>query len=193
MEMSVGRDRMIVNVGAFPAGGSQWHDASRATAAHSTLVIGDVSSSELLEEGLGRRPSTVTVQRQEANGAHWLEATHDGWRKLFGAIHRRRLYMSESGEDIRGEDVIEADQPQPFTLRFHLHPSVQASLQNDGVAVLMRLRSGGGWILRAEGARLSLDDSIYLGSGELRKTEQVVLTGREGGPQHVKWAIHKVG
>jgi uncharacterized heparinase superfamily protein len=156
-------------------------------------VIGDVNSSELLEHGLGRRPTEVTVQRQEANGAHWLEATHDGWARPFGAIHRRRLYLSESGEDIRGEDVIEAESPQPFTLRFHLHPSVQASLQQDSAAVLMRLRSGGGWILRADGAHLSLDESIYLGSGELRKTEQVVLTGREGGPQHVKWAIHKVG
>jgi uncharacterized heparinase superfamily protein len=193
IELSVGRDRMIVNVGAFPAGGPQWHDAARATAAHSTLVIGDVNSSELLEDGLGRRPSSVTVQRQEANGAHWLEATHDGWARPFGAVHRRRLYLSESGEDIRGEDVIEAGSPQPFTLRFHLHPTVQASLQQDGAAVLMRLRSGGGWILRADGAALSLDESIYLGSGELRKTEQVVLTGREGGPQHVKWAIHKVG
>ena|ERR1700722_13701715 len=134
-----------------------------------------------------------SVQRQEANGAHWLEATHDGWGKPFGAIHRRRLYLSESGEDIRGEDMIEAESPQPYTLRFHLHPSVQASLQQDGAAVLMRLRSGGGWILRADAIRLSLDESIYLGSGELRKTEQVVLTGREGGPQQVKWAIHKVG
>jgi uncharacterized heparinase superfamily protein len=193
MELSVGRDRMIVNVGAFPAGGPQWHDAARATAAHSTLVIGDVSSSELRPNGLGRRPVHVNVQRQEANGAHWLEADHDGWMKPFGAIHRRRLYMSESGEDIRGEDVIEAQSPQSFTLRFHLHPSVQASLQQDGEAVLMRLRSGGGWILRADGAHLSLEESIYLGSGELRKTEQIVLTGREGGPQTVKWAIHKVG
>jgi uncharacterized heparinase superfamily protein len=193
MELSVGRDRMIVNVGSFPAGGPQWFDAARATAAHSTLVIGDLNSSELLEHGLGRRPSNVTVQRQEANGAHWLEATHDGWVRPFGATHRRRLYLSESGEDIRGEDVIEAESPQPFTLRFHLHPSVQASLQQDGAAVLMRLRSGGGWILRADVAPLTLEESIYLGSGELRKTEQVVLTGREGGPQHVKWAIHKVG
>ena len=70
---------------------------------------------------------------------------------------------------------------------------MQASLQQDGAAVLMRLRSGGGWILRADAAPLTLEESIYLGSGELRKTEQVVLTGREGGPQHVKWAIHKVG
>lgn len=193
MELSVGRDRMIVNVGAFPAGGPQWQDAARATAAHSTLVIGDLNSSELLPDGLGRRPSAVLVQRQEANGAHWLEAAHDGWSKPFGAIHRRRLYLSESGEDVRGEDVIEAESPQPFTLRFHLHPGVQASVQRDGEAVLMRLRSGGGWILRAEGAHLSLDESIYLGSGELRKAEQVVLTGRVGGPQHVKWAIHKVG
>jgi uncharacterized heparinase superfamily protein len=193
MELSVSRDRMIVNVGAFPAGGPQWHDAARATAAHSTLVIGDLNSSELLQDGLGRRPTTVTVQRQEANGAHWLEAAHNGWRVPFGAVHRRRLYMSENGEDIRGEDVIESDAPQPFTLRFHLHPSVQASLQQDSAAVLMKLRSGGGWILRADGAQLTLDESIYLGSGELRKTEQVVLTGREGGPQQVKWAIHKVG
>ncbi len=193
MELSVGRDRMIVNVGAFPAGGPQWHDAARATAAHSTLVIGDLNSSELLPDGLGRRPGSVMVQRQEANGAHWLEAAHDGWIKPFGALHRRRLYMSESGEDIRGEDVIEAESPQPFTLRFHLHPSVQASVQRDGEAVLMRLRSGGGWILRADGAHLTLDESIYLGSGALRKSEQVVLTGREGGPQQVKWAIHKVG
>ena len=193
MELSVGRDRMIVNVGAFPAGGPQWFDASRATAAHSTLVIGDLNSSELLRDGLGRRPANVTVQRQEANGAHWLEATHDGWSRSFGAIHRRRLYVSESGEDIRGEDVIEAESPQPFAVRFHLHPSVQVSLQQDGAAVLMRLRSGGGWILRADGAHLALDESIYLGSGELRKAEQVVLTGREDGPQLVKWAIHKVG
>ena len=62
-------------------------------------------SRELKPDGLGRRPETVEVQRQEANGAHWLEASHDGWTKPFGAVHRRRLYMAESGEDIRGEDV----------------------------------------------------------------------------------------
>ncbi len=92
MEMSVGRDRLIVNCGAFPAGPPEWRDATRATAAHSTLVIADVNSSELKPDGLGRRPVAVEAQRQEANGAHWLEASHDGWVKPFGAVHRRRLY-----------------------------------------------------------------------------------------------------
>jgi uncharacterized heparinase superfamily protein len=192
IEMSVGRDRMIVNCGAFPAGPPEWRDAVRATAAHSTLVIADVNSSELKPDGLGRRPVTVEVQRQEADGAHWLEASHDGWQKPFGAVHRRRLYVAESGEDIRGEDMIEAPNPQPFTLRFHLHPTVHVNLQQDGEAVLLRPPSGGGWRLRAEGARMSLEESVYLGRAEPRRSEQVVLTGYADGPQQVKWAISKV-
>jgi uncharacterized heparinase superfamily protein len=192
-ELSIGRDRLIVNCGAAPASTGEWRDACRATAAHSTLVIADTNSSELRPEGLGRRPELVDVQRQEANGAHWLDASHDGWRKPFGAIHRRRLYMAESGEDIRGEDAVEAASPQPYTVRFHLHPNVDASLQQDGEAVLLRLPSGNGWRLRADGARIALEESIYLGSPELRRSEQVVLTGYQDGPQQVKWAITKVG
>jgi uncharacterized heparinase superfamily protein len=192
-ELSVGRDRLIVNVGAAPAAGPQWRDATRATAAHSTLVIADTSSSELRAEGLGRKPEKVEVQRQEANGAHWLEASHDGYLKPYGAIHRRRLYMSESGEDIRGEDVVEAADPQPYTVRFHLHPDVDANAQQDGESVLLRLPSGSGWRLRADGARLTLEESIYLGGPQPRRAEQVVLTGYQDGPQQVKWAITKVG
>lgn len=193
MELSIGRERLIVNCGAFPAGPLEWRDAARATAAHSTLIIADVSSSELRPDGLGRRPEEVKTQRQEANGAHWLEAEHDGWRKPFGAVHRRRLYLAESGDDIRGEEVIESAEPLPFTVRFHLHPDVQTSMQQDGESVLLRLRSGGGWRLRADGAKLSLDESIYLGGPDPRRAEQVVLTGHQDGPQQVKWAISKVG
>jgi len=191
-ELSIGRERLVVNCGAAPIGIAAWTDAARATAAHSTLVIADTSSSELKPGGLGRRPERVTVERQEANGAHWLEASHDGYRKPFGAIHRRRLYLAESGEDIRGEDVVEAASPQPYTIRFHLHPSVIASMQQDGEAVLLRLPSGG-WRLRAEGAKISLEESVYLGGAEPRRSEQVVLAGPQDGPQHVKWAITKVG
>lgn len=196
-ELSVGRERMIVNLGAVPLAGEPWRDALRATAAHSTLVVADTSSSELRPDGLGRRPLRVEAMRQEANGAHWLEASHDGWWKAFGAIHRRRLYLAESGEDIRGEDSVEAAHAdagtQPYTLRFHLHPDVSASLQQDGEAVLLRLPSGSGWRLRADGAQISLDESLYVGGAAPRRSEQVVLTGYQDGPQHVKWAITKVG
>jgi uncharacterized heparinase superfamily protein len=124
-ELSVGRERLVVNCGASPIGVAAWTDAARATAAHSTLVIADTSSSELQTQRSRPAPRKGRRgKRQEANGAHWLEASQDGWRKPFGANHRRRLYLAESGEDIRGEDVVEAGTPQPYTIRFHLHPSV---------------------------------------------------------------------
>jgi uncharacterized heparinase superfamily protein len=193
-ELSIGRHRLIVNCGAAPVSGGAWTDAARATAAHSTLVIADTSSSELKPVGLGRRPEHVVAQRQEANGAHWLEASHDGYRKPFGAVHRRRLYLAESGEDVRGEDAVEAATGQPYTIRFHLHPGVAASLQQDGEGVLLRLpANGGGWRLRAEGAKITLEESVYLGGTEPRRSEQVVMTGFADGAQQVKWAITKVG
>ncbi len=192
-EFSVGRERLIVNVGAAPAAGPEWRDATRSTAAHSTLTIADTSSSELLPNGLGRRADKVEVQHQDASGAHWLEASHNGYARAFGAIHRRRLYLSQSGDDLRGEDVIEAETPQPFVIRFHLHPAVGAGVQENGEAVLLRLPSGGGWRLRADGAKLTLEESIYLGGPQPRRTQQVVLTGYQDGAQLVKWAITKVG
>jgi uncharacterized heparinase superfamily protein len=191
-EFSSGKERLIVNCGAAQAAAHEWRDALRATAAHSTLTIAGVSSSEPRESGLGRRPEQVEAERHEANGAHWLECSHDGWRRLFGAIHHRRLYLSESGEDLRGEDLIEAEQPQPFTIRFHLHPAVNASQQDNG-AVLLRLPSGQGWRLRAEGAAISVQESVYFGLTEPRRAEQIVLTAHQDGPQQVKWAITRVG
>jgi uncharacterized heparinase superfamily protein len=39
---------------------------------------------------------------------------------------------------------------------------------------------------------LALEESIYLGGAEPRRSEQVVLSGHPDGPQQVKWAITKV-
>jgi uncharacterized heparinase superfamily protein len=40
---------------------------------------------------------------------------------------------------------------------------------------------------------MTLEESIYLGGAEPKRTDQVVLTGYADGPQQVKWAISKVG
>lgn len=192
-EMSVGRDRLIVNCGAAPAAEDSWRDALRSTAAHSTLVLSDTNSAELRPDGLGRRPEQVETARHESAGAQWLEASHDGWRRAFGAVHRRRLYLAESGDDLRGEDMVEVGGDgtlPPYVLRFHLHPGVVASLLQDESAALLRLPSGIGWKIRAKGARVALEESVYLGL-EPRRSSQVVLVAEEG-EASVQWAITRV-
>jgi uncharacterized heparinase superfamily protein len=192
-EMSVGKDRLIINCGAAPAAEGEWRDAMRATAAHSTLILADTNSSELRPEGLGRRVEHVEADRQESNGAQWLEASHDGWLKQFGLRHRRRLYLSESGDDLRGEDVLEAEREVAmpgFVVRFHLHPAVVASLQQDEQGVLLRLPSGAGWRLRVKGARVAIEESIML-AGEPRRSQQVALYA-EPDSSSLQWAIGRV-
>ena len=192
-EMSVGRERMIVNCGAVPAATGPWRDASATTAAHSTLSIADTSSSEIRPEGLGRRPEHVTSKSHEEDGVFGLDMSHDGWRLPFGATHQRRLYVSLSGDAVYGVDTIIADRPQAFSIRFHLHPAVDASLQRAGESVLISLPNGRGWRLRAPGSRLSLEESIYLGGAAPRKSEQIVLSGYDDGPQSVQWDITRLG
>jgi uncharacterized heparinase superfamily protein len=190
LEISSGRERLIVNCGAHPWN-ADWRHVQRHTAAHSTLAIDDMSSSELKPQGLGRRVSHVICRREEAEGQIWLDASHDGYAANLGVLHHRRLYLSDDGEDLRGEDRIEGHGGARFALRFHLHPAVDASLAQGGAAALLRLPSGQGWRLRIDNAALALEESAYLGTaGQVQRTRHVVATGPlEGEETLLRWAL----
>jgi uncharacterized heparinase superfamily protein len=192
-EFSWGKERLIVNCGAAPANAGEWRDMLRSTAAHSTLTISDTSSATVLETGLARRPQNVQAYRAEVKGGEGLEMSHNGWEDIFNAIHHRRLWLAGTGTDLRGEDRIESHRSHSFAIRFHLHPSVTASLQQDEGGVLLRLPSGQGFRFRAAGAKLGIEESVYFGHAEPRRSEQLVLTGLAGGQQTVKWALTRIG
>jgi uncharacterized heparinase superfamily protein len=192
-EMSHERERIIVNCGAYRGPKSNWSRVARASAAHSVLVVADTNSVEIREDGtLGRSPSSIARERAEHEGQQWISATHDGYRRRFGLTYARQLFLAADGEDLRGEERLTGRPGANFAVRFHLHPSVQASLAEDGGAALLRLPSGMYWRLRAAGAEMSLGESVYLGSGEARKTQQVVLSGTVGAEgAAVRWALRR--
>ena len=201
-ELSVGKERLIVNCGAAPAD-PRWEAALRATAAHSALVVDDTNSSEIAADGaLGRRPTRVRVERWEADGAVWVEAEHDGYAETHGVTHRRRLYLAAGGDDLRGEDVLTyaggpGARPAEAVIRFHLHPRVAASVVQNGAAALLRTASGAGWRLRSAGGALQLQDSVYFGDrGTLQRCRQLVLAMpagavRDDGSLTIKWALRR--
>ena len=199
-ELSAGKERLIVNCGTWRGDDDDWRKALRATAAHSTLTVNDTNSCELFDDGtIGTGPARIESQRKDQEGATWLEASHDGYREPFGLIHRRRLYVAPDGNNLRGEDILtRADANnrggRSFTIRFHLHPDVQATLVQDGGSVLLRPPSGSGWQIRAAGGTIGLNDSVYTGDGlNRRRSEQVIITGPvEAEKTVVKWALLRI-
>jgi uncharacterized heparinase superfamily protein len=204
-ELSHDGDRMIVNCGAHPWS-KEWQLVQRTSAAHSTLIVDNVNSSMLLPArkaigggvrmgGIALKPDIVTSRREETNGQIWLDLSHNGYEEGFGLIHRRRLYLSANGEDFMGEDQLVGKGGNSFALRFHLHPSVQASITQNGQAALLKLPKGSFWRMRVQGGELALAESASIGAGgRVRRTQQLVVMGPiESDRTEVKWLIQREG
>lgn len=193
IEVSVGRERLIVNCGAAPRGSRAWLKAQRATAAHSTATVNDRNSSELLPDGhIGRRRAATTVKRSASDDGSVVVMSHDGYAASDGVTHRRTLYLAANGEDLRGEDSLTGPAGRPFAIRFHLHPAAGASTVQSGRAALLKLPKGGGWRLRCS-EPMEIADSIYFtDSPEPKRTRQIVVAGVTGdGETTVKWALRR--
>ncbi|MFQ5534384.1 MAG: heparinase II/III family protein [Sphingomonadales bacterium] len=201
-EMSIGKERLIVNCGSVgPAqAGPAWDRVVRSSAAHSTLVIDNRNSCAIMGNGrIGARPSSVAGSREETDGSVWVEARHDGYQRTYGLVHRRRLYLDPSGKDVRGEDIVngpgaERNGGLSFDVRFHLHPTVNSSIVQNGESVLLRLPRGGGWRFHARGGAISVEESIYLGQqGASRRCEQIVVSSRLSGTETaINWSIKQL-
>jgi uncharacterized heparinase superfamily protein len=205
-ELGIGKERLVVNCGGGPTEDPRWGAAMRATSAHSTLSLAETNSTEIAFTRAGatykHRANAIAGGRDEADGSVWIERGHDGYVAKFGFVHRRKLYVASGGDDVRGEDILEAPadgkgarkrrKPRAVAIRFHLHPSVQATLLQDG-GVLLRLPSGAGWRFAARGGTIRLDESIYVGAEVARRTRQLVVDGTTAADGIiVKWALRRV-
>lgn len=203
-EFSDGPDRIVVSCGGargadlrLPAALAE---GLRTTAAHSTLVVDNSNSTAIHPDGtLGRGVSEMELSRQETDTASRIEASHDGYVRRHGVVHRRHIALGADGRDVRGEDsLIPSGRRKkgggiPFAVRFHLHPGVQVSPTADGAGALLRTPSGAAWQFRANGAALGIEESVWIdGRGIPRETQQLVLTGESpAGGTSISWLFHR--
>lgn len=219
-ELCTANGRLVVNCGWNDDQPANWREAVRATAAHSTLTLEETSSARLLTPGwrrdlLGSRlassPGPVMARRNEEEMGVWLEGGHEGYREQYGLSHRRRIFLAADGGDLRGEDALsrpiedgapdDVDTRWRFAIRFHLHPSVRASLARDSMSVLLVQESGAGWRFRSDGGPIRLERSVYLAAGAPpQRATQIVVQGEaepfgagDRPPNRVRWAFQRLG
>lgn len=209
-EFSHGTSRLVINCGgAATAGGlvpMRIEQGLRATAAHSTLVLGDANSTAVLINGkLGNGVAEVEIDRRQIDAgpttATRLEASHDGYVGRHGLIHRRILILRDNGTELRGEDLLVPKSKKgqrgkiPFAIRFHLGPTVEASLTESGRGAHLSLRDGSYWQFLSPGGGLLIDESMWIdGEGRPHPVQQLVIEGmesRSGGS--FSWLFKKIG
>ncbi|HEY7006992.1 MAG TPA: heparinase II/III family protein, partial [Sphingomicrobium sp.] len=138
-ELSDGGQRLVVNCGGPGPLPTELPDelvqGLRTTAAHSTLVLADTNSTNILADGsLGKGVEDVGITRSEDNDSSRLEATHDGYVRAFGLVHKRSLMLGNDGKEIRGSDQLIAKgrkkirESAAYAVRFHLAPGVEATI-----------------------------------------------------------------
>jgi uncharacterized heparinase superfamily protein len=203
-EMSDGAHRLVVSCGGSRHEGSwlpaELAQALRSTAAHSTLIVADANSTAILADGsLGRGVAEVEVDRQELEGGSRIEASHDGYVRRNGLLHRRTLALSVDGRELRGEDMLfpagRRKKTAPFAIRFHLAPGIEITSTADNLGALLRIEDGPLWQFRCKGGTLEVEESLWVdASGRPRATQQLVVSAESPpGGASVSWLFKRAG
>lgn len=206
-ELSSVTARIVVNCGSPQAGQAALKRLARSTAAHSTVTIGDRSSSRFagqphLDRFLGSPlvPGPTNVDVEEIVGAGdrttGFEATHDGYDRDLGYLHTRRLELRDNGRKLAGIDRLTAtrrprgrEETREAALRFHLHP--QVSVETIGDVARLSLR-GQIWQFSVDQA-FSVEDSIlFADNSGPRRTLQIVVTVDPGLTPEVGWSFERL-
>jgi len=157
----------------------------RTTAAHSTLTMDDTNSTGILPDGsLGKGVEDVIVDRSEDNDSSRLEATHDGYVRGFGLLHKRSISLGNDGKELRCLDQLlpkgrrKIREAAPYAVRLHLERGVEATVTADGMGAILRSPGAPPWNFRCRGANLAIEESILIdGSGSPQPTSQLVIAG----------------
>jgi uncharacterized heparinase superfamily protein len=204
-EMSSGRNRFIVNAGLPVASADRFQRLARSTAAHSTVIVNDASSSRqsrsrflgpIIVGGI----HSVTCERTDSDsGAQGFIARHDGYLTRFGLVHEREIRLGPEGDSITGRDrFVQRDGSDPASdhagmavARFHLHPKIAAKKASDGTIVLSA-PDGMRWTFRCLDAEPQIEDSIFLAdlTGP-RPTRQITLAMPLGTLPEVQWHMSR--
>jgi uncharacterized heparinase superfamily protein len=183
-EMSVGRQRLVVNAGPGRLFGGDWALLARQTAAHSTVEVDGRSSARIVSRGFVARtfgprlvdgPAVVSVRQAQDASGQWLLATQDGYVASHGLLQERRIHVDARGQEVRGEEILTVADARArsqferaatggrlgFAARFHLHPGVRPVLDPGRQRVSLSLPSGEEWVFRASGGAVDLEDSVY--------------------------------
>lgn len=202
-EMSSGRHRFITNCGAPKFAADAYRQMARSTAAHSTAVLNDTSSSRLSQsEFLGpvmvAGVSAVEVSRIDAaDGSDCLVASHNGYAMPFGVLHEREFRLAANGTRLAGFDRFlpipgrssSGNDARDVVLRFHIHPAIDIVPKSED-SILLSAPDGETWLFSVPGQVIEIaEDVFFADSSGVRQSEQLEIAFSAASIAEIRWEL----
>lgn len=113
--------------------GGPWRNWFRSTRAHNTLTLGNADQSTMSGAFNWSHKASARLD-SVTDGEGWrIVASHDGYQKRFGCIHRRTVASDPSGFSIH--DALIGATDQQAEIVFQLAPSSQAAVEANQVHI----------------------------------------------------------
>ena len=193
--------KLISNSGYFQNFKHQLNSISKSTAAHSTLVLDNHSSSKTkknsygaftIEKGLKIIKKSVIAEKN-----YWsISGSHDGYLKEYGVIHERKIEFFPEANKFIGEDKLlkkRKFKSSNFEIRFHFEPGVKITKTQEGRLILIEL-SNSGWRFACKDHIIDVETGLYFGKkNSFIENQNIFISGMtRNEDQIIKWEIIKI-
>ncbi len=136
-ELSLHERRVIVNSGTSLYGVSEERLRQRGTAAHSTLMMDNLNSSEVWSGfRVAQRAKPFKVHLSEENRRLELSASHDGYARMDTSIVHIRSWIMEHGR-LEINDRVEGSGYHSIEIQYFLSPEIEVKRLSDIEVLLL--------------------------------------------------------
>ena len=127
-----------------------------------------------------------------------ISASHNGYEKRFGYLHKRSVIISKSDDKIFGQDELKKTKNYSgklnYFVRFHIYPGTKIVKTKAGNSILISLSNGEGWLLSSKTNDFEIEKNIFLGNkNKIINNESVYISGNiDKEVISIKWEAEKV-
>jgi len=196
--------KIITNCGFGSNISSKAELLSRLTSAQSTLTVNDTSvtkfeRNKIVNKVFGNSiKNTFKILNSDFNDNFnhiKLSASHNGYEKAFGCVHKRSISIDKKSKNLVGCDELTKEKdgkPLNYNIRFHLSPGLTAVKTMSGNSVLIQLSKNKSLLFTIKGESVALEKSIFLGCNKILENTCVTVSGNlVNKDKAVHWEIKK--
>jgi uncharacterized heparinase superfamily protein len=196
--------KIITNCGFGSNISSKAELLSRFTSAQSTLTLNDTSVSKfernkivnkIFGNSIKNSFEITSFNLDENDDYSKLSASHNGYEKMFGCIHKREVSINKKTKNLIGCDELikkKNGKPLNYNIRFHLYPGLTAVKTMSGNSVLIQLSKNKSLLFTIKNESVTLEKSIFLGTNKILENTCVTVSGNlVNKDKTIHWEISK--